>query len=245
MPAIKKWITEWEKEALKIIREEIKRAEAKYAGWGIARVRADYQMKADFPDDTYNLILDLSGKLHTLDYKEAGTAMMAFLGDDPFNMDNADVIAYLKDKTGTFTKEQATRLSVDLEAVLKEGITEGHTVAEITATIKEKMGWEMEGYRAERIARTEVISASNRARSDAFVQGGVPRKSWSSARSPGKSGTLREDHLAYDYQTSANPIPSGDEFVLPSGSRGMEPVNMDQVGENINCRCSSRPEQEE
>ena len=241
MPPIKRWASKWEKEGLRIIELEATAAGAKYAGWGIARVRADYKVKQQVPDEIVTIILESSGKLHTIDFKEAANEALAFVGvTDPFNMENPAVVEFLKTRTRRFTDELSIRYADDLEAILQEGIVEGQTVAEISNTFKEMMGWEKEGYRAERIARTEVISVSNKARHDSYIEAGVPKKSWSSAR----TGDLREEHLAYDFETSANPIPMSQEFEVVPGVVG-GPANTGQADHDINCRCTERPERDE
>lgn len=237
-PVISTWIDPWEEELLEIVEEEVKAAEAKYAGWGIARVRADYVVKQPDTDELTENILKGAGPLHVLDYREAGEEAIDFLGlQIQFDMDSPDVVRYLGDKTRNFASEQVARLSEEFDEILKGGVIEGQTTQEISAVIKERMGWESEGYRADRIARTEVISASNQARQDAFEQAGVELKSWSSSR----DALVRDTHVAADVQYSANPIPVREEFVLQSGATG-NPCNTGVAAEDINCRCSLRPE---
>ncbi len=241
MPPIKRWASKWEKEGLRIIELEATAAGAKYAGWGIARVRADYKVKQQVPDDIVALILESSGKLHTIDFKEAANEALAFVGvTDPFNMENPAVVEFLKTRTRRFTDELSIRYADDLEAILQAGIVEGQTVAEISKIFQETMGWEKEGYRATRIARTEVISVSNKARRDSYIEAGVPLKSWSSAR----DAVVRDSHIEADSRYSADPIPMTEEFVLVSGATG-DPALTGDAAEDINCRCTLRPEREE
>ncbi len=243
MPPIKRWAGKWEKYGLGVIEREVKSAEAKYAGWGEARVRADYKVKQQVPDEIVALILESSGKLHTIDFKEAANEALAFVGvTDPFNMENPSVIEFLKTRTRRFTDSQSIKYADDLERILQAGIVEGQTVAEISTTFKELMGWEKEGYRATRIARTEVISVSNKARRDGFTEAGVPKKSWSSAR----DGDVRTNHEMADIKYSTAPIPMDEEFVIPvSGVTCQEPANSGDAAEDIQCRCTIRPERDE
>ncbi|KKK87162.1 hypothetical protein LCGC14_2755960, partial [marine sediment metagenome] len=147
---------------------------------------------------------------------------------------------FLKTRTRRFTDLQSIKYADDLERILQTGIVEGKTVAEISGEFKKLMGWEKEGYRATRIARTEVISVSNQARHDSYIEAGVPKKSWSSAR----TGDLREEHLAYDFVTSAEPIPISEEFEVVPGVVG-GPANTGQADHDINCRCTERPERDD
>lgn len=245
LPQIKKWVSVWEKEALRYAREELKAASDKYNGWGVARVRADYKESITKQPDTTRieeLILTSAGKLHRLDFQEAGEEAIAFVGVDiTFNMDAPEIVRYLGEKTRNFASEQTRRMANELESILRTGVTDGQTIIEITDKIKEVMEWESEGYRAARVARTEVISASNRARTEGFTQAGVKRRSWSSSRDM----NVRDTHLDADARTSSNPIGINEDFVLSSGARGPEPGSMSEAGENINCRCTTRPELEE
>ena len=188
------------------------------------------------------MIIATAGMLHAIDFKEAGQEALIFLGlEGAFNMENPLFVSYLGEKSRTLATEQVKLLADRLETILKEGVVEGLTVAQMTEQIREMYDFER-GYRAAKIARTEVISASNRARREGFKQGGVKKKSWVSAR----DNEVRTNHLAADEKYSAVPIPIDEPFIIPNSNVScQEPCNSGVASEDIGCRCTLRPEKEE
>ena len=236
LPVIAKWIDAYEKAAL----ADLKKARGQYEGWSRTRLKREV---FKLPDDGKfeEMIIDLAGPLHRADYQAAGEAAIAQIGMDiVFDMDNPRVIEYLGDKVRRFSKAQVARLADELQDILTVGHLGGQTIDEMSETIANLYDMER-GYRAERIARTEVIGGSNRGARDGYTQAGVEKKSWLSARDP----AVRESHLAADSRYSRAPIGMADEFLLDGGASCQEPGNTGVAEEDINCRCSIAPESDE
>ena len=95
---------------------------------------------------------------------------------------------------------------------------------------------EIHRWRALRIARTEVLSASNEGMMmGAAEMGEAMTKIWLSTGYPGPGGHMREDHEAMnDVAVDVN-----EPFTLPDGVQMDYPGDPDAPPEHvINCRCS-------
>lgn len=125
-----------------------------------------------------------------------------------------------------------------IRAVLREGLDAGDTLAEVAEAITEAYGV-MADYRAERIARTEVLTASNYGGQEAARATGIPLvKEWISTRDDrtrGQVATDEFDHYGMDTQQRALNDPydvSGEPMLCPGDSSlGASAGNI------INCRC--------
>jgi SPP1 gp7 family putative phage head morphogenesis protein len=91
------------------------------------------------------------------------------------------------------------------------------------------------GYRAERIARTELVGLSNAANVEAWRQSGVvDGKEWLSVR----DGNTRDSHRGLDGQT----VDSVDGlFRTSAGRTAAQPGGFGVAEEDINCRCTALP----
>lgn len=128
------------------------------------------------------------------------------------------------------TQEQYIKSVID--RVVSEAQTTGEAISAISGKIKEAFEQElvlMQKYEAERIARTEVIGASNKGSFDGAKSTGIPmQKIWSTSGLPG----IRDTHLFYE---SRGWLGMDDEF----GPGLQYPGDPDgQPEEIINCRCS-------
>ncbi len=125
-----------------------------------------------------------------------------------------------------------------IREVVAEGIREGHTMHDIARSIRAAYG-AFSGYRAERIARTEVVGASNAgSQMAAQVTGLVLNKEWISTRDERTRGADPKDefdHVSVDGQVQPMGQPyvvSGEELQFPGdGQSGASAGNV------INCRC--------
>jgi len=116
--------------------------------------------------------------------------------------------------------------------VVGQGDTEGWSIDRISEEITRQLERDMtkiQGYHAERIARTEVIGASNKGSFDSALRSGLGiRKQWLTSGLKG----IRDSHLIYeslglksiDYSYAAGLKHPGDPAGAPS--------------EIINCRCT-------
>lgn len=133
-----------------------------------------------FDDAAYDaqLVEKLTPMLTDLTTVQGGIALV-FAGDteNEFHL-NSNILAKLK--RGTL--KMATRFNDDtlekLNVTLAEGIAAGEGIGSLKGRV-ESVYDDVKGYRAERIARTETLKASNSATLDAYRQTGyVTQKAW-------------------------------------------------------------------
>jgi HK97 family phage portal protein len=117
--------------------------------------------------------------------------------------------------------------------VLMQAVKEGVGIDEMTRRLRGYFE-DAASYRAERIARTEVVSSSNAANLAAYqLSGLVDAKEWLAVQ----DAQTRETHAAMDGQRRG----LNEEFVSPSGARTQGPGLFGVGAEDINCRCTVRP----
>lgn len=128
--------------------------------------------------------------------------------------------------------DETTRQALRDELV--EGVKAGEGIDLLADRVHEIFA-EAEGYRAERIARTEVLRSSNFASTAAYeISGVVPEREWVST----PDDRVRETHDKMDGQRVAIDEP----FTLPDGGgSAMYPGDFGLAEEDINCRCTTAP----
>lgn len=145
------------------------------------------------------------------------------------------IIEYVRVNTGTRISEVIKTSYKDIEriarAAVETGISEGWGMDKIARLIQKQQG-ELDLWKALRIARTEVVAASNEGvKMGAEDLPGSKSKVWISTF----DDRARPDHMAMDGVT----VPSNELFTLPSGVKleypGDPTVNAPE--EVINCRC--------
>lgn len=130
---------------------------------------AAYDQK--FLDELTPVMVDLG--------EEQGALAMAFAGDEEgeFKM-TAPYRKYVTERLSKMAKRFNDETQERLNASLSEGIAEGEALGKLKDRV-ESIYREAQGYRAVRIARTETISASNAATTEAYRQTGyVKAKEW-------------------------------------------------------------------
>jgi HK97 family phage portal protein len=164
---------------------------------------------------------------------EAGVARgAAELGISPFDIGPYPTISeYIRTKTLTFSFEVNETTLNRLRTELSEGIEAGETMRELTERVDGVFGF-AEKVRAERIARTETVGASNYGTVRAYQESGIPlEKEWLTAR----DGKERDSHQMMDGQRQelSDPFYSGEGNALQYPGDGGAPVY-----EIVNCRCT-------
>lgn len=219
----------------------------KYAGWSKTKVASD-MLKQDIPNidpaEWEGVFVDEGGKVIKDIVEDAGKEAVLFVGAGiDFDALDPKVIELIDMRATQFAGVNVTT-SQKIRDTLKTGITDGETIEQLRARVQ-SVFHEATTSRAEMIARTETIGANNGGAMAGYIQAGVPAKAWLSARDP----EVRESHLFADEQYSEDgaqgPIKMDEDFVLDTGASGPHPGEMNDVGENVNCRCDILPIQED
>lgn len=158
-----------------------------------------------------------------------------------FNVDESEAGAWiarkvlkLQQEATRFTREQLSDAVVEgVRDATATGLSRSETIDQIKERITEIYDFAANG-RAERIARTEVIGASNAGSFQAMKQLGAVKKEWITSR----DSLVRETHDQMDGQQ----VKIGDPFQSPDGGMLQFPGDPSGApGEIINCRCSYAP----
>jgi len=175
-----------------------------------------------------------SKKIHTVSVEENGKRELLNVGSTiSFDVTNPRVAEFIR----TFGLQKATSvmdsLKEEIANSLAIGVEAGEGIPELKNRIQHSYaGFKDEGWKATRIARTEVISASNQGALEAYKQSGLRlKKGWLSSHLP----DARDEHLLME---SRKPIPVDRDFVLPSGATCATPGQTGDPAEDCNCACS-------
>lgn len=179
-----------------------------------------------------------SGKIHKLSMKTNGDRELVNLGlGSTFDLSNPIVVDYL-DKYGL---EKATEVIENAaertRQTLIAGIENGEGIPQLKKRIQAAYEpYTNQGYKATRIARTEVIGTSNRGALEAYRQAGVGvKKAW--LNEPDARDNHRDAGIRY---SEGNAIALNEDFHVGAG-QGEAPGNIGLAEEDINCRCSILP----
>ena len=120
-----------------------------------------------------------------------GGAMLAELTDAParagatirdipidigFDLANPRVVHFLETECGNMIKRINRTTKDAVRATLAQGVADGESIPHLAERVASVFD-AAQGYRAERIARTEVLRASNFGGYEGMIQGGVEKKS--------------------------------------------------------------------
>jgi hypothetical protein len=178
----------------------------------------------DFAKHEYNRLVETTKSMH--------------VKSDPEDEWMAELRSYVKTEAGkrivSITKSSRKIAVEAIKDVLDEAVNEGLGTIETAARIKKALiekGIEMNKWRAIRIARTEVVSASNAGTLAGAKASDLPiEKYWIAT----KDSRTRPEHLAAEEQN-----PKGMDEMFNVGEDMMEmPGDSSASAENvINCRC--------
>lgn len=206
----------------------------------ISNIKSHKSMKAINEDDILNFLSSKDESKYILNkmkpvmrriFKDKADQILTELEADPdFDMNSPEVMNWLDKYCG----EQITQIDSTTESLIREqikaGVDAGESIPELSERISQYFD-DMIGYRTERIARTEVISASNNASLMGMEQSGVvDNKEWLTALDE----RTRQWHAEANGQVATIDgkfIVDGEEMDCP-GDSAASPENI------INCRCT-------
>lgn len=127
----------------------------------------------DESDET-QILAEVSSPLMKDIIKDQGdrAGLLVGQGEGAFDAMTARVRAFIKNRTLRFSFEMTKETNRLLKNTLNDGIKEGEGIPELRKRV-ESLFDDMDKYRSERIARSEVIRASNFATHEAYEQSGV------------------------------------------------------------------------
>ncbi|MCJ7747954.1 MAG: phage portal protein, partial [Desulfobacterales bacterium] len=235
---------------------EGKKVIGQYAGWSRQRIRQHLKenktnlraININEKDEREALVKEFTPVIQTI-MKEYGDVRIEELNNIgktadqeetkaiafEFNVNDPAVLKWLGSRTKQFSRQVAGTTFDEIEAILREGFAEGDSIITISETLRQKFeSWDQ--YRAPLIARTETISAMNKADLESVSQTGLEDqllKHWLSSR----DDNTRETHLVADKEYSSEGIGVDEEFRV--GQDSMEAPGLGSLAEeNINCRCT-------
>jgi len=149
-----------------------------------------------------------------------------------FDLLDPRVIHFLDTEAAQYVKgiNQTTRRR--LQDTLIEGVKNGESIPKLMDRVS-SVFTEAKTWRAEAIARTETVRASNFGGYEGMKQVGIEMKEWLATRDE----RVRDSHLETDGQI----VPIDEPFILGSGAEAMYPGDSGEPEEDINCRCTVAP----
>jgi hypothetical protein len=145
----------------------------------------------------------------------------------------------VEDRVIEHAQEAAEQTELTLVGNLRDALVtahhEGYGIPKTTQLLQDEVFDEYtEGYAAERVARTEVVSSANHGSFDAYRESGATKKQWLST----DDSRTRLSHVKTDNQERAMDEP----FETGAGNEAMFPGSTElPVSDRANCRCSLIP----
>lgn len=160
--------------------------------------------------------------------------------NQPFNMDSPNVISYFNDTIAAFVTSISETTRDDLRKTLTQGFDKGESVTQLRKRVQSVMS-DAKKSRAQNIARTEAIRASNFAAHEAYRQSGVVEaRMWITERDErvcphcleldGKILGLEEAFFK-----------KGDDFVVNNSTMKFEVEDVLFPPLHPQCRCTEAP----
>jgi len=189
----------------------------------------------------------LGRQVHESILLETGEEELTSLGiDSGFQITNEYAKQYLGEKVRDFSQNVLSTKYNQLKRTLRTGFGKGENLNQLSSRVaKVYRGVLGRGYEALRIARTEVVSSSNKGAMLAYQQSGVVvERQWLSARDDRTRGADTEDPADH-FHMNGQRVTMSKPFVDPkTGARMMHPgdSSMGASGVDIvNCRCTMVP----
>lgn len=198
-----------------------------------------YKVKTLFDyDEEVQLGVDLFTPLQTEIAKLSALEANALLDYGKGYMISKDLEKTIKSNVKLFTQSMLSTDRDKLTAILDEGIKQGHSIGQISASIRE----EFEAFRksqTDRIARSEILRASNAGAVDAWTQSGVVSgKQWLTDSNPCEFCAPLEGKII-DLDTSF--FDKGDRLQNDGKSLSLDYDSVEEPPLHPNCECTVIP----
>ena len=220
-----------------LLAETIANLEKYGAQIGLGLTVPDFRQKAIIEDVLFDL--DEAGNVyvkglmpHATEAFESGAERgLAELGGGTWSMDRPEARAWIANKDFVLRTLPKT-IYKELRAILSASTQQGLTVQEVVTQVQAlEPGYKT--WMAQRVARTEVISANNAGSFDSYKANGVEMKEWSTA----EDEDVRDSHI----EVHGDVVPLNEPFLVGS-SEMMHPGDPNGGPEEIiNCRCAVVP----
>ena len=157
--------------------------------------------------------------------------------------DGSAILKWIKAQERTHSKYVNDTTADAIDKILSDLRAEGASIPDMVRATKEYFGGI--GYRAERVARTEVISVNNMAAQNTYEENGVKEHEWLSTqdeRTRGQDPNDQCDHFSNDPDGPNGQVRPINEPFDVSGEQLMYPGDPNGSAANtINCRCTELP----
>ena len=154
-----------------------------------------------------------------------------------FNLFEPNIIRAVNSRLDFFSSSVNETTADLLKGELTEAIEAGETIDEISRRV-DKVFTFSETHRSKRIARTEVIGATNDGQLSAYGEAGMKGKKWL---------TARDEKVRASHQIDGQVVPITESFTTGDGNRLNYPGDRSTgapAGDIINCRCTVNPVKE-
>ena len=172
------------------------------------------------------LFQEAGGKNIMLGVKLAGADMAEKLGYGNFDVHDSSIEEFVNQRSVEYAEMVTGTLASELDGLVRSGLADGLSIGEISANLTGF--FDNADFRAERIARTEAVRASNKGRIVSMTQGGHKYHMWVSQR----DGKVRVEHSNLDGEV----VTVGEQFPVPNSYNGDAEYPSD-----INERCFTIP----
>ncbi|GGL55091.1 phage head morphogenesis protein [Halocalculus aciditolerans] len=153
--------------------------------------------------------------------------------DISMDLTRDEVIRVLESNALAMSEATTQRIVGDLSEALARGYREGMSIPDIADVLEDEVFEDMRGWESERIARTNVVSGSNKGATEAYRDSGAVGKEWVATSGP----RTRKTHREADGQV----VPIDGTFVV-GGAQADHPGDASlPLDELINCRCTVAP----
>jgi HK97 family phage portal protein len=175
--------------------------------------------------------------------KQEGSRAMVFLGlSQPFDVDSSSVQKLIKEQVKRLGKGVVRETIILVGNTLADGVAAGEGIPDLRKRVMTAFD-DMSKYRAERIARSEVITASNAAQVEAWKQSGVVSgKIWYTALDERVCEFCAEMH-GQKIGLDDTFLAEGDELTgKKGGTYSTDYRSIEEPALHPNCRCTLLPD---